>query len=431
MKEAQLSSEQTRILETARVAFMVAAPFYADLYFRLGKEMITREEKTLATDGRRIFINPEYFCGLKPSEQVFTLAHEMDHLVCRHPQRFKSYHQAGEIRGKPADKTFANICMDYVINANLVASGVGSINPDWLYDKTITGDMLWEDVYEKHWQDPPPPPPGGGTGRGEGQPDPSTTGVTKTWKDNPGALKNAKGDAHAKANQGAFDELMEPAPADDLPEEHEFLEAVAHAAAVAKAMGKMPGHLQRMVDELLTPQVDWKDQIRLLMTGRIGSRGETWAKPNRRRLVLNPLVIMPGKRGYGCELVVVGVDTSGSIGARELDAFFGEVGGILADVKPRRILVIGCDYNVSQVDEVMSLDEFDGLREKGIKGGGGTRFSPVFEYIEENNLRPETCVYLTDGYGDFTFDEPRYPTVWAITNEDQTPPWGDVVRIAL
>ena len=363
-KAVKPTAEQERALSVARVAFMIASPFYSHLYYSIGKEVITRDIPTLATDGRHIMINPDYFCRFTAQEQVFELAHEMSHLVCRHAQRCLHYAKEGTLRGLPFDRGFANVCADYVINADLVETGVGQINPAWLWDKDIKGEELWEDVYERLFKQGKGKPPPRGRGRGPGKPD-----------------------AWAEGNDGRFDDVLDP-PTDpvtgeaDLPGEHEFKEAVARAASVAKAMGKMPGSLQRMVDELLAPQVSWKDRIRLLMTGRIGAKGETWKRPNRRRLVLNPIMILPGRDGYGCETVVVGVDTSGSIGERELAVFLSEVGGILSDVRPRRIVVIGCDAKVTQVDEVTSLDEFECVRANGIKGGGGTRFEPVFDYVE-------------------------------------------------
>jgi predicted metal-dependent peptidase len=440
---ARLTSAQEKTLSIARIAFMMEAPFYAHLYHSLGKEVITRDLPSLATDGRRILINPEYFCGLSVSEQVFALAHEMAHLVMRHPQRMTAYRRAGKLRDKPYIQKLGNICADYVINAGLIESHVGSCNPNWLYDKDIKGDELWEDVYERLWVDPPcppVPPPGKGSEDGEGEGPPGGDGVNDRSKPGHEPVKagkkvsaTGKPDKLAEANDGAFDEVWEPEvdPATgevDVPEEHEFKEAVARAAAVAKAMGKLPGNVQRMVDEILAPQVDWREHIRLTMTGKVGARGETWKKLNRRRLVLTPTIILPGRNSYGCELVVVGVDTSGSIGDNELNVFLSEVSGILADVKPRRIMVIGCDYVVTQVDEVDSLDAFEVLRAKGIKGGGGTRFEPVMDYVKEHDLRPEMMVYLTDGVGDLTFPAPPYPVVWAMTTDVEAS-WGEVVRI--
>ena len=450
---AKTTAAQDRALATARVAFMVASPFYSHLYHSLGEEVITRDVPTLATNGRHIAINPDYLCGLTVPEQVFALAHEMSHLVCRHPQRMTHYEKLGDVKGKPANAKFANVCADYVINADLIETGVGACNPNWLFRSDVTGADLWEDVYQRLWQDPPKPPKrpkgksqpcedglGGQQGKGESdedkedetndgtKPEDHEQGPNKKLRDDSTKRVLGKPDPVAEANGGAFDEILLPAPADDLPDENEFGEAVARAASVAKAMGKLPASIERLVKEILDPQVDWRDHIRMLMTGKVGARGETWKKPNRRRLALNPMVILPGKRGYGAELVVVAVDTSGSIGEKELATFFAEVGGILQDVKPRRIIVIGCDAAVSQVDEVTSLDEFEGLREKGIRGGGGTRFEPVFEHIAEHDLRPEAMVYLTDLLGSFPSEAPGYPVVWAATTNIEVP-FGDVVRI--
>jgi predicted metal-dependent peptidase len=447
---AKLSPEQERQVQTARVAFMIATPFYSHLFYSIAKEVPTRDVPSAATDGRHIFINPEYFCSLKTQEQVFVFAHEMSHIVNGHCQRGAYYTREGNIRGLPYSSMFANVCEDFVINADLVETGVGAINPDWLFDPSIKGSELWEDIYERLYQKPPP---GQGQGQGSGgsggtnsgsnqQPQGGARSAPQGAPQGSGlptagstgkAPRGARGDPTARGKGGTFDEILPP-PVDpatgavDLPDANEFKEAVARALGAAKAMGNCPGSVQRLAESILDPQVDWRDHIRLLMTGKIGSRGETWTRPNRRRLALNPLVIAPGRRGYGCELVVVGIDTSGSIGARELDTFLAEVGGILNDCKPRQITVIGCDMRVTQVDEVASLDEFEGLRAKGVMGGGGTDFRPVFDHVDEHNLKPECLVYLTDMYGSFPDAAPAYPVIWAATT-DVDAPWGEVVRI--
>jgi predicted metal-dependent peptidase len=461
-REVKLTYDQKQAVDIASVAFMNEAPFYAHIFYSIGRLVPTLDIPTAATDGRHVVINPEYFCKHKVSEQVFILCHELAHLVGRHAQRFKHYEKQDSCMGLPWDHEHANRCADYVINADLVDTKVGSCNPDWLYDPKIKASELWEDVYKRTYQNtrggqPPKPPgtgnPGGspGTGQstpkaggksGDGPEGPSGPGrpkgvgagqspPSKTFSQSEKAIRGAKGDGTV----GSFDQILEP-PTDpatgapDLPDESEFREAIARAAAAAKSMGKLPGNIQRMVDELLTPQVDWRDHIRMLVTGKIGARRETWARPDRRRLALNPIVVMPGRRGFGAECVVVAVDTSGSIGATELQAFFTEIGGVLNDCKPKRIFVIGCDTRVTQVDEVSTLDEFEGMRAKGIKGGGGTRFEPVFDYVEKHNLRPETLIYMTDMMGSFPTEAPRYPTIWAATT-DHEGPWGETVRIKL
>lgn len=415
--EAKLSYDEQRAVDVAMVAFMGAAPFYAHLSHSIGRYVYTRGLKTAATDGRHIVINPAYLAGLKVPERVGLLCHEMSHLVGLHPQRAKHYASLGEIKGKPFDKDHANRAMDWVINADIVTTVPdAALNPSWLLRPDVRGDELWEDVYARTWQEQP-----GGK--------PCTAGAMGK------GLRGQKGDPEADARGGAFDEILDP-PVDpvtgdvDLPEANEFREAVAKAASVAKAMGQLPASLKRLVDEILEPTVSWADHIRMLIAGKIGARHETWNKPNRRRLALHPIVIMPGKRGYGAETVVVAVDTSGSIGERELAAFMGEVGGILNDCKPKRIVVLGCDSRISSEEEVTTLDDVCELADKGLGGGGGTAFEPVFEWCEENQVVPETLVYLTDGYGSYPQVAPGFPIVWAMTTEVE-PPFGEVVRVKI
>lgn len=439
-KPHKLTPDQQYAMEVARVGFMSACPFFAHYFYSECREYPTLDISTAATDGRTLYYNPEYLAGLKPAERVFVFAHEISHAIQRHPTRMKHYLRNDlPISGKPADMNTANEAADYVINADLVEQGVGMINKNWLWRPDIVGSDVWEDVYPRVYKDPPK---GQGKGAGQGgaqgaQGGPGNPGATPTAGQTYGgsgrAPKGAKGDPVAAAAGGAFDQVLEPwtDPATgevDLPDEGAFKEALARAAAAAKAVGKMPGNWQRMVDEVLEPQVNWRDHVRMLMTGKIGSRGEDWSRPNRRRLALNPIVVMPGKKGYGAECVVVAVDTSGSIGQRELDAFCAEVGGVLNDVKPRRIVVISCDARVNQVEEVTSMDELGALRAKGFGGGGGTDFKPVFDYVDEHELKPETLIYLTDLYGGFPSEAPAYPTIWAATT-DVEPPWGDVVRV--
>jgi predicted metal-dependent peptidase len=413
MKAIVPTEEEKYALDVARVGFMSACPFYAHYFYAEMREVFTYDVPTACTDGRNIVINPQYLLTLKPAERIFVYAHEVDHAISKHPARGKHYRKEGGLRGKEWDHQFANICMDYVINAGLLENGIGMCNPSWMYRQDVEGSDLWEDVYERLWE--------------EREKQPSSYGSSGK------APKGAQGDAAADAQGGAFDFTMDP-PTDpvtgseDLPSEAEFKEAIARAASAAKAMGKLPAGLQRKVDDILQPQVDWREHVRMLMTGKIGSRSETWDRPNRRRLALNPLVIMPGRRGFGADTVVVGVDTSGSIGERELNAFFAEVGGVLSDVRPKRVVLIHCDAQVNRVDEANSLDELAHIRSKGAVGGGGTDFRPVFDYVRENQLKPEALIYITDMYGSFPEEAPPYPVIWCKTTDVEAP-FGDSVTI--
>jgi predicted metal-dependent peptidase len=426
--------EQAAAMEIARIGFMSACPFYAHYFYGEMVEVPTLGVSTAATDGRHIFINPEYLMTLKPSERVFVYAHEVDHQICRDPERMHTYSREGMVRGVEFDQKTMNRAQDYVRNAGLMEQGVGLMNPAWCYDKRFGADDLPEDVYKSIYTKPPE---GGDNG---GSPGINPGGRAGSQ----GAVsKGAKRDAQADANDGGFDEVLPP-PVDpvtgkvDLPDDATFREAVARAAAAAKAMGNMPEGLMRRVNEILDPQVDWRDHIRMQMMGIFGSRGETWKKLDRRSVAMfglaidlpdNPFMIRPGRKGYGADCVVVARDTSGSMSTAEEAAAIAEIGGILADVRPRRVIVIDCDARVAQVQELETFEDATDERMQRTLGHGGTSFIPPFEYLEEHNIRPECLVYCTDMQGPFPAD-PGYPTIWCATT-DAVAPFGETIRIKI
>lgn len=436
-RRAELTQKQNQDMEVCRVTFMNKCPFLAYLFYDTCIEWPTRDIDTAGTDGRRIFYNPDFMDSLAPAERVFVFAHEMYHVLMHHSSRMKHYERTKFVRELPYDHDTMNRAMDYVINYDLVDTRIGAIPKKGLYDEHYTSAMLPEDVYEKIYKKPPvgpdgdkkePPAPGGAGGQEDGK---SNHQQAQHIAGDPGEATPNGTDNHR------FDDVRPPlidpvTGSEDLPDEGEFREAVARAAAAAKAQGNMPGNFQLLVDELLEPQISWREHIRMLVTGRIGNTRETWDRLDRRRLALaqgdpSRLVGLPGRRGYGAKEVAVVIDNSGSVGDKELAAFFAEIGGILQDVRPRTIWLIHCDASVNQVDECRSLAELEHLRVKGSKGGGGTNFKPPFEYLEKNGIVPECLVYLTDLLGTFP-KAPSYPVIWAATT-DRVAPFGDTVKL--
>jgi predicted metal-dependent peptidase len=241
--------------------------------------------------------------------------------------------------------------------------------------------------------------------------------------------------------QGQFDMHLNPGTGgsdgkedDDQPRERSELEwqqAVAAGMAVAKAQGKLPSALELVFGEILEPTISWKDHIRALFARRVGSGGYDWRKPDRRLIVRD--IVAPGRSGHGARLVVVGGDNSGSIYSDKtlLGRWLGEIGGILEDVNPEQIILIWCDAKVHEVDEITDPTELQHIQKRGSTGGGGTSFVPVFQWIEDNHLKPDVLVYLTDMMGTFPAEEPSYPVIWgSISSPEQHPaPFGDLVFI--
>ena len=83
--------------------------------------------------------------------------------------------------------------------------------------------------------------------------------------------------------------------------------------------------------------------------------------------------------------------------------------------------------------EPISFNSVDSLLKIIPKGGGGTNFHAVFDYVNKNlkdNL-PACIIILTDG--DAPFPDESYangiPVLWLINNNSINPPWGKVARL--
>jgi len=69
------------------------------------------------------------------------------------------------------------------------------------------------------------------------------------------------------------------------------------------------------------------------------------------------------------------------------------------------------------------------------KGGGGTDFRPIFQYLEDEGIVADAVIVLTDCCGRFPDEEPPYPVLWASIIDPKDlghylPPFGEVVHVS-
>jgi predicted metal-dependent peptidase len=197
----------------------------------------------------------------------------------------------------------------------------------------------------------------------------------------------------------------------------------------AMAAGKMGGTGNRDLDELLQPQVDWREVLReFIQNTCAGNDYSTYARPNRR--LMSQGIIMPSGISEQVGELVIAIDTSGSIGQRELTAFLSEVKGVCDTVKPDKLRLLYWGSSVVG-DEAYDMRELDNLvKSTKPMGGGGTDVNCVTQYMIDESIKPQACIVLTDGYlysgwGDWTC-----PVLWAILdNKGAVPDEGKAVHI--
>jgi hypothetical protein len=90
-----------------------------------------------------------------------------------------------------------------------------------------------------------------------------------------------------------------------------------------------------------------------------------------------------------------------------------------------QVYFLDCDAGVYASRWISPYEKLPGLH-----GGGGTDFAPVFEHLIEKRIKPDYCVFFTDGYGNFGVDPTQnFEVLWVLTNQEVKPPFGDVVRV--
>lgn len=431
IESCDLTPAQERLWSDSRVALMWHCPAFTHiLYEMLNKRgnkhvaIFTKDAGVpiAATDGSSLILNPDTFFKFNLNERIFIMAHEILHCIMNHMGMMHKMRVIGHVAyadGKRLkyDHGWMNKALDYVINDILMESKVGAMPSKdgqqiGLWDKNIaTGKDSGLDCYRKIYKEQKGGQPGGGPGNGD---------------------PNGGFDQHLAP--GAADG-KDPTQANSERNESEWATQIAAAANVARAQGKMPDGLNRFFKDLMEPVVDWTEKIQALFARKIGSGSFNWRKPDRRLIVRD--IYAPGRSGFGAGCVVVAGDTSGSIDYGTLsdgrpstgDMFMAEMSGIMTDVRPKRLVVMWCDAAVHGVDEVEEPEDLAVIRKRGVGGGGGTNFIPVFEEIKRMGLEPDALVYLTDGYGTFPAVAPSYPVIWGSITTDVKYPFGDVVVI--
>jgi len=348
------------------------SPFFATLAL-FARSILTDTVPTAATDGRDLFFNIAFWNSLTPPQRLGLLAHEVLHAALLHVFR----------RG-PRDPLLWNIAADIVVNGIILSQPGFELPPGHLRERKLE-HLSVEEIYH---------------------------------------LLYAHPEQYAQELH-IVDLLLPSGPGQPRAglEEH-WRHALAQAQTLADMLGKgnAPAGLLREMTHLSPSQLDWRSYL--------------W-----RFLVQTPTDFQEFDRRFiGQELyletlagtavrVAVAVDTSGSVGRKEMALFLGEVRGIL-DSYPH--LVVSLYY----IDAACH-GPYDLTREMELPtpvGGGGTDFRPFFRAVcdVQTDQRPHLCIYLTDGMGTFPSEPPQAPVLWVLSPGGiglQEIPFGEAVRL--
>ena len=333
---------------------------------------------TAYTDGLRIYINPESFSKLPDPVKMTVLAHELMHIVLKHNARAK----AVKARFPELDDLTINIIADAKANQYLE----GSFNLPYgffITPRTLTDifDFIGEEAArESSFEELCEIIADFARRRGLAT-KARITGIERDVVAGKGACGCEAGeDPQPHPSGGALEEgrvLNEGDPEDVSVASAEDVERrverkYTEAVIVAKMAGRIPGWAERVLSEILKPKVQWRRLLRALLTKGMGKKVKrTWSRPSRKH------PSFPGKELLKAEKVVILVDTSGSIGERELQQFLTEVYAIVKEVA--EVVVVPWDAVVYEEQIIRRSSDIKGIK---IKGGGGTVIRPALELVD-------------------------------------------------
>ena len=396
--DPKLDREVREKLITARVGLLLRASFFGNLATRL--KLVNADEwcGTAATDGRNFYYNSRFIDLLKPKEIEFLFGHEVLHCVYDHFGR----------RGD-RDPMLFNVANDYAVNGDLKKHRVGEFitSVPCLYDSKYEGmsseeiyDILYEnaekinltDLIDKLLDDHLD-----GEGDGEGNED--------------GDDKDGRGKGKPKISAEERQKIRD-----------EIKEAVLAAAAASDGAGNLPAGVKRLIQDMTAPKMNWRELLRMQLESTIKS-DFTWMRASRRGWHMD--AVMPGMKNDEMIDIAIAIDASGSIDERMLKDFLSEVQGIMDQFQAYKIHIVTFDTKTYN-PETYNSDNLDTICDYEVKGGGGTDFDCIFEYLKEEQIEPKRLVVFTDGYPFGSWGDENYAdTVWIIHgNQTVVPPWG-------
>ncbi len=337
-------------------------PSLARVWFVESTEM---ETARVNIEGR-IEVNPEFFASLSDTVVAWIVAHELLHLMLLHHLRSQ---------GRDFD-LWGDVC-DMAINQMIREMG-GTLTGGALYPPPGLEMLSADELYGQLAKSPKKPRKGPAR-IAEG------CGVS-----GPGAAQPGKAGAPGGGGEGTAPGLVVGVSSKKLEGEWKEISIQAQALAAGSIAGRALARLT-----LAPPtRVKWETLIRTSASRVQAAHGrddQTWTRISRRS---PPGILLPGwtaSRG----LIAVILDSSGSVSDKMLADEVAQTTKIAETTKGVRIFLVIHDAAVhfagwlhaKTPEEVAKL----------VRGRGGTHFGCAYRRCEEENVRFDTAIHLTDG----------------------------------
>lgn len=372
-------------------------------YFLFQMEKAIRFDITSATSvnfkGAKyvIYFNPIIFLELNMKQMENTIKHEILHIVSQHLMRGKEL--------KDRYSTLAiNMAMDVVVNQYLNYLPPYAITLEYInvkYDLKLEPYKTFEYYLEKIQIE-----------------------LDLQEDDDEGEEIDSNENVAVEFDIEKTHDLWDDSDEIDEKTLKEFTEKIVDNSQ----KGSIPIYVEGMIKSLKSSkgELPWNLYLKKLMGTVEANKKKTTTRRNRRQP--NRLDLRGELRGHKAEIAVA-IDISGSISDEEFKQAIKEVLSIVKNHN-QEITIIECDKEIRRAYKVKSIKD---VKDR-ITTGGGTEFTPVFEYA--NNKKLNLLVYFTDGKGEERLKVlPRgYKVLWVISGRGDKlsliQPFGAVKKLS-
>lgn len=417
-------------LSAARARLVLDRPFIGSLALHLPLQAASPDVcDTVATDARAFWFNPAFIDGLSFAETQFALAHEALHCALGHFAR-----RAHRVRRR------WDVACDHAVNLMLADDGVAlppaalanpafrGLSAEEIYP-LIPGDTI-EQTFDRH--------PSGVADFGDGligqlgEQRLAAAAARAAVSESAGSPAegvaadaddswNDAGNAARKHRPGSRQSVPTLSEAAAMALEQQWKSRVATAAQAAREAGRLGKSWLRALDGIIEPTLPWRALLARHLSS-IAREDHSYARGARRE----GAAILPRLATGSLRLVAV-LDTSGSITAEELAEFAAELDALKGQVRAE-VMVHACDERLAAEGPWRFAPWEQVVLPERLSGGGGTRFTPVFEWVERDLPRPDLLIYFTDAQGEFPVLAPDYPVLWLVKGRG-TVPFGERVQL--
>ena len=377
-----ISKKAKRCLQQGKSQLVLNQPFFGNILLsQIYEECNTLPHKTMGVTGKKLLYDADFVVGLDSiSELKGVLIHEVLHLALDHLSRLQM-----------RDPETWNMAIEYV--ANLIVTRLPDVLLpkggllDWNYDGMSAEevyDILIKEIEENK----------------------------KSKSSDDGSSDDGSSDDGSSKSKDAGDKVgFRDYHGEVSEEESKQIKKImvsSYEALTSQEKGDVPGSLVSIINQLKEPKVDWRQFIRSTIVDIFNKLDFSMSRGNRHFLHMG--YWFPSLVGEENKLIIIAVDTSGSVSDSLLEDFASETAALLE--LSDKTLVMSCDADIQEVVETSKYSDL--LKEARFSGRGGTSFDPVFNKIRELELTPDVLVYLTDGYANYPSVEPHYPVIWGI-----------------